>query len=114
MFLMGPPVDQVEHFQEAIRPGRVWGVVKFLMNEPGECIAGSGRNRSPRAFYLAGSTFETGSADPMGHVRKKKAWSKAIPRYKVSERQKLAYALRLVRKELRTVEAIETMPTVGQ
>lgn len=104
MFLIGPPVDQVEHFSVANHPGRIWGINRFLMDEPIEWILGKVRGHSPTPLLIAGSTFRGGTLPSEAAIRKRTSFSKFIPRNRIFDRKKLAYALALIRREWRNVK----------
>jgi hypothetical protein len=97
--LMGPPVDQVKLF--SARRG-TWGTQRFLVDEPSERISGSGDGVRRPTLQITASNF-TPSLQSSGRAgRGRKKWSQSIPRYRKAERSKLAYALCLIRRELRT------------
>jgi hypothetical protein len=108
MVLLGPPVDQTQYFEVANCAEKVWGVSRFLLDEPAELLSSLERAQGPPAFHLAGATFESDGSTTSRSNQKRKAWSREIPRARVSERRKLAYALTLVRKELQATGRIDT------
>ena len=88
-----------DHFKAATKP--LWGEKTFLCDEMDKfAITGVQKKRS--VLTINGSTFQPVSESYTEVEREK--WSSRIERWRVPQREKLSYALRLIRREMRTID----------